>query len=153
MLRAMADGLQGRFVLNPVTALFNRFITVHPLGGCAMGTTSAEGVVDVRGRVHGHPNLHVVDGAALPGPVGANPSLTDRRPGTPVRRPAARRPGSTAAHSSSRAGLGFPRSKANDAGCGSCEKTPRHERRRARAPPAAASSLPQHNLHSDASGA
>ena len=26
--------------------------------------------------MHGHPNLHVVDGAVLPGPVGANPSLT-----------------------------------------------------------------------------
>jgi cholesterol oxidase len=74
--KGMADALEGRFVLNPVTSLFNRFVTVHPLGGCAMGATSAEGVIDVWGRVHGHPHLHVVDGAALPGPVGANPSLT-----------------------------------------------------------------------------
>lgn len=74
--KGMAGELDGRFVLNPVTALFNRFVTVHPLGGCAMGTTAEQGVVDVWGRVHGHPNLHVVDGAVLPGPVGANPSLT-----------------------------------------------------------------------------
>jgi cholesterol oxidase len=33
-------------------------------------------VCDEYGEVFGYPGLHVVDGAAMPGPVGANPSLT-----------------------------------------------------------------------------
>jgi len=50
---------------------------VHPLGGCAMGTSAQTGVVDpVRGEVYGHPGLHVADGSVMPGPVGPNPSLT-----------------------------------------------------------------------------
>ena len=56
--------------------MMRRSITVHPLGGCAMGSTASEGVVDEWGRVHGHPRLHVADGSVMPGPVGANPSLT-----------------------------------------------------------------------------
>jgi cholesterol oxidase len=41
-----------------------------------MGETADDGVVDPWGRVHGHPGLHVADGSVMPGPVGANPSLT-----------------------------------------------------------------------------
>lgn len=55
----------------------NYFVTVHPLGGCPAGATSATGVVDSFGRIFGHEGgLYVVDGAAMPGPAGANPSLT-----------------------------------------------------------------------------
>jgi cholesterol oxidase len=50
--------------------------TVHPVGGCAMGTNAADGVVDTMGEVFGRPGLFVADGAVLPGPVGPNPSLT-----------------------------------------------------------------------------
>ncbi len=55
---------------------FKRVITVHPLGGCPMGESAADGVVDSFGEVFGHPGLYVADGSVLPGPVGANPSLT-----------------------------------------------------------------------------
>jgi cholesterol oxidase len=41
-----------------------------------MGRHAGEGVVDDRGRVFGFDGLHVVDGAVMPGPVGANPALT-----------------------------------------------------------------------------
>ena len=51
-------------------------ISIHPLGGCAMGATADTGVVDHAGRVFGYENLYVVDGSVLPGPVGSNPSLT-----------------------------------------------------------------------------
>jgi cholesterol oxidase len=51
-------------------------ITVHPLGGVPMGSTSEEGVVDEWGEVFNYPNLIVADGSVMPGPVGANPSLT-----------------------------------------------------------------------------
>jgi cholesterol oxidase len=55
---------------------FARLITVHPLGGCPMGRNPQEGVVDAAGRVFGADGLYVADGAIMPGPVGANPSLT-----------------------------------------------------------------------------
>ncbi|MET9435819.1 GMC oxidoreductase [Streptomyces sp. NPDC006551] len=53
-----------------------RVVTVHPLGGAPMGRHRAEGVCDAYGEVFDHPGLYVLDGAVLPGPVGANPSLT-----------------------------------------------------------------------------
>ena len=73
--RELTDELGGDFLDNPLW-LLNRVITVHPLGGCRMGRTDAEGVVDPYGRVFNHPGLHVADGSVMPGPVGANPSLT-----------------------------------------------------------------------------
>ncbi len=56
-------------------------VTVHPLGGCAMGRSVADGVVDGCGRVYDpaggvHDGLAVLDGAVLPGAVGRNPALT-----------------------------------------------------------------------------
>ena len=71
----LAAQLGGRFVANPLSHL-HRVVTVHPLGGAPMGTSAATGVVDTWGEVFGHPGLYVADGAAMPGPVGANPSLT-----------------------------------------------------------------------------
>lgn len=51
-------------------------ITVHPLGGCPMGATADEGVVDSSGEVHGYKNFFIADGSVLPAAVGPNPSLT-----------------------------------------------------------------------------
>jgi cholesterol oxidase len=50
--------------------------TAHVIGGACIGRSAAEGVVDPYLRVHGHPGLHVVDGAAVSANLGANPSLT-----------------------------------------------------------------------------
>ncbi|MEA2273070.1 MAG: cholesterol oxidase [Solirubrobacteraceae bacterium] len=73
---ALADKLGATFQDNPIWHL-NRVITVHALGGCSMGRTIDEGVVSaVNGEVFGYPGLHVADGSVMPGPVGANPSLT-----------------------------------------------------------------------------
>ncbi|WP_327413822.1 FAD-dependent oxidoreductase [Streptomyces sp. NBC_01233] len=74
-MRDMAETLGGQFHDNPLWWA-RRVITVHPLGGAPIGRHPAEGVCDSFGEVFGHPGLHVLDGAALPGPVGANPSLT-----------------------------------------------------------------------------
>lgn len=60
---------------NPIWFM-RRVITVHPLGGCSMATNPRHGVVDEWGRVFGYPGLYVADGSVMPGPVGANPSLT-----------------------------------------------------------------------------
>jgi cholesterol oxidase len=53
-----------------------RTVTVHPLGGCPADTSEFAGVVDSFGRVRGVPGLWIADGSVMPGPVGANPSLT-----------------------------------------------------------------------------
>jgi cholesterol oxidase len=45
---------------------------------CPMGRDEREGAVDAYGQVFGYPGLYVADGSAIPGPVGANPSLTVR---------------------------------------------------------------------------
>jgi cholesterol oxidase len=50
----------------------NALFTAHPLGGAVLGKAT-----DGNGRVHGHPGLYVMDGAAIPGSTGTvNPSLT-----------------------------------------------------------------------------
>jgi cholesterol oxidase len=51
-------------------------LTIHPSGGAPIGGHPGEGVCDPYGEVYGFPGLYIADGAALPGPVGANPSLT-----------------------------------------------------------------------------
>ncbi|MFN9281994.1 MAG: alkaline phosphatase D family protein [Betaproteobacteria bacterium] len=60
-------------------------LTVHPLGGCPMGESARDGVVDACGRVFDGrdaqglrllPGLAVLDGAIIPESLGANPSLT-----------------------------------------------------------------------------
>lgn len=51
-------------------------MTAHFLGGCPIGTSAADSVLDVEQQVHGHPGLHVVDGSAVSANLGVNPSLT-----------------------------------------------------------------------------
>ena len=55
---------------------FNMPLTAHFIGGCAIGTSPEEGVVDAYQRVFGHPGLHVADGSAISANLGVNPSLT-----------------------------------------------------------------------------
>ncbi|GII03234.1 GMC oxidoreductase [Planobispora takensis] len=56
--------------------LFDIPATAHFLGGCAIGATPSEGVIDAYHRVYGHEGLHVVDGSAISANPGVNPSLT-----------------------------------------------------------------------------
>ncbi|GAA4201425.1 FAD-dependent oxidoreductase [Actinocatenispora rupis] len=51
-------------------------ITAHILGGCPIADSPDRGVLDGYQRVHGHPGLHVLDGAAVSANLGVNPSLT-----------------------------------------------------------------------------
>jgi cholesterol oxidase len=73
-MREMAGALSGE--LKDPLGILNRIITVHPLGGCPMGGEARTGVVNDRGEVFGYRHLYVADGSVMPGPVGANPSLT-----------------------------------------------------------------------------
>ena len=94
IVQAMATAMNGKYVRFPFWGqgqiLTNKpdparkFITVHPLGGCVMGTDSSNGVVDVNGRVYNtiagdttvHDNLFIADASVVPGPVAVNPTLT-----------------------------------------------------------------------------
>jgi cholesterol oxidase len=50
--------------------------TAHCLGGCVIGSSSAEGVIDARHRVFGYKNMYVCDGSVVAANLGVNPSLT-----------------------------------------------------------------------------
>jgi cholesterol oxidase len=53
-----------------------RLLSVHPLGGAAIGSTERDGVVDHTGQVYGHPGLYVADGSLYPAAPGVPPSMT-----------------------------------------------------------------------------
>ena len=61
--------------LAPETLLGNP-TTAHILGGCCMGESAADGVIDRHHRVFGHDGLYVIDGSAVSANPGVNPSLS-----------------------------------------------------------------------------
>jgi cholesterol oxidase len=76
MQQQMTEATGGRSRALPTWRLLRSLITLHPLGGCPMGTSAENGVVDHLGRVFGYRNLYVADGAILPTPTVRNPSHT-----------------------------------------------------------------------------
>jgi cholesterol oxidase len=56
--------------------LFNIPTTAHFIGGCVIGASPEDGVIDPYHRVYGHPGLHIVDGSTISANLGVNPSLT-----------------------------------------------------------------------------
>jgi cholesterol oxidase len=56
--------------------IFNTSSTAHILGGCIMAESSAKGVINFDGKIHGYENLYVIDGSMVPANLGVNPSLT-----------------------------------------------------------------------------
>jgi cholesterol oxidase len=56
--------------------LVNAPFTAHFVGGCVIGATSGEGVIDPYHRVWNYPTMHIVDGASVTANLGVNPSLT-----------------------------------------------------------------------------
>jgi len=52
------------------------WLSYHPLGSCKMGKEPRTSVVDLAHECHDVPNLHVVDGSTVPGPLGVNPQIT-----------------------------------------------------------------------------
>jgi cholesterol oxidase len=84
-LARINDAVQGQLITNPLLndAFGNKLITVHPLGGCVMGDTIDQGVVNDRGQVFNgltdesvYSGLYICDGSIIPGAVGVNPLLT-----------------------------------------------------------------------------
>ncbi len=77
--------LGGQYVIDPVWSrlLHTNLITVHPLGGCAMGEGAENGVVNHKCQVFNslkgagvYQSLYVMDGSVIPLPLGVNPLLT-----------------------------------------------------------------------------
>jgi len=75
-MRDIAAEAGGELRSNPDWALGDRPVTVHAQGGCCLGGTAEEGVVDPCGEVWNQPGLFVMDGSVFPASVGVNPSST-----------------------------------------------------------------------------
>jgi cholesterol oxidase len=76
MHKELSKATGGTALVPPSWTLDKYLITPHPLGGCNMGATAKDGVVDHKGEVFGYRNLFVIDGGMIPEAVGVNPSRT-----------------------------------------------------------------------------
>jgi cholesterol oxidase len=76
MHRRLAAATGGQAFVSPTWTILKNLITPHPLGGCNMGSSAANGVTNHQGEVFNYPHLYVADGAIVPEAVGLNPSKT-----------------------------------------------------------------------------
>jgi cholesterol oxidase len=88
LLKVFSEAMGGRYVPYPLWQGFadRKLMIVHPLGGCPVGPTNSDGVVDEFGRVFDGgkpagstdvlPGLYVIDGSVIPGALATNPVLT-----------------------------------------------------------------------------
>jgi cholesterol oxidase len=69
--------LSGGTAMSMVSEVFfNIPSTAHILGGCVMGRSAQEGVVDHQHRLFGYKNMWVCDGSVVSANLGVNPSLS-----------------------------------------------------------------------------
>ncbi len=73
--RRIATAIGGR-PMGAWSDLIDAPLTAHFIGGAVVGDSPERGVVDPYHRVHGYPDLHIVDGSALPANPGVNPSMS-----------------------------------------------------------------------------
>ncbi|HVH45737.1 MAG TPA: GMC family oxidoreductase [Labilithrix sp.] len=73
--RKMAKKMNG-IAQSGILEVFGKSTTAHVLGGCPIGLTAEDGVVDPHSRAFGYDDLYVVDGSIIPANLGVNPSLT-----------------------------------------------------------------------------
>lgn len=71
----LADEING-FAGSNIGELMGTPLTAHFLGGCPIGASAQDGVIDAYHRLYGHPGISVVDGSAVSANLGVNPSLT-----------------------------------------------------------------------------
>lgn len=89
LLREFSSAMGGRYLSLPGWQGLlgdKKLVVTHPLGGCPIGNTHEDGVVDEFGRVFDASQpaasravlngLYVVDGSCIPGALAANPTLT-----------------------------------------------------------------------------
>jgi cholesterol oxidase len=75
-MHRFADKVNGTAGNGLIEVLFNTSTTAHIMGGCPMGETINEGVVNPEFKVFGYPDMYVLDGSIIPCNLGVNPSLT-----------------------------------------------------------------------------
>ncbi len=67
----------GGVPMNAVTEVaLNMSTTAHIIGGCPMGLSKDQGVINPEFKVHGYDNMYILDGSIIQGNLGVNPSLT-----------------------------------------------------------------------------
>lgn len=71
----LAEEING-FAGSNIGELMGTPLTAHFLGGCPIGASAQDGVIDAYHRLYGHPGISVVDGSAVSANLGVNPSLT-----------------------------------------------------------------------------
>jgi cholesterol oxidase len=74
--RKMAAKMDGVPQSGLIEVLLGKASTAHILGGCPIGLTADDGVVDPESRAFGYDDLYVIDGSVIPANLGVNPSLT-----------------------------------------------------------------------------
>jgi cholesterol oxidase len=85
----MAKAMNGNFRPFPLWEGLEPFVSrklvvTHPLGGCPIGGSSSDGVVNANGQVFNttsggqsvNNGLYVADGSIVPGSLAVNPTLT-----------------------------------------------------------------------------
>ncbi len=89
ILKEMAKAMNGTYRAFPLWEGLEPFISrklvvTHPLGGCPIGGSSTDGVVNAKGQVFNtnsggqsvNDGLYVADGSMVPGALAVNPTLT-----------------------------------------------------------------------------
>jgi cholesterol oxidase len=74
--KSLAKKMDGMPQSGLLEVVLGKASTAHILGGCPIGLSAGEGVVDQKSRVFGYDDLYVVDGSVIPANLGVNPSLT-----------------------------------------------------------------------------
>ncbi len=74
--KKLAKKMNGTPQSGLLEVLLGKASTAHILGGCPMGLSPDDGVVDPKSRAFGYDDLYVVDGSVIPANLGVNPSLT-----------------------------------------------------------------------------
>jgi len=74
--KKLAKKMNGTPQSNVFEVFLGKAATAHVLGGCPIGLTPDDGVVDPKSRAFGYDDFYVVDGSVVPANLGVNPSLT-----------------------------------------------------------------------------
>jgi len=76
VMNRYAQKVDGHSGNSTTEVIFNMSTTAHILGGCPMGNSARDGVINERFEVFGYPNMYILDGSIVQGNLGVNPSLT-----------------------------------------------------------------------------
>ncbi len=74
--RKLAKRMNGIACSTITEVYLNVPLTAHILGGCSVGRTPADGVIDEQNRIKGYQNLIINDGSQMPENLGVNPALS-----------------------------------------------------------------------------